>query len=148
MYPDENQSKLMDVNAWLDKTSDMSWGNAANTSIPLLLTNTALICQYVKAAGSFKCPGDSYNDPTTGARVRSYSMNGVLGGTAPNPKGPAPNGGTFFGGGGLGAATKPGDLNLPGPVNVFVVLDEHPDSINDAIYAFNPGSPPGSGNLA
>ena len=31
------------------------------------------------------------------------------------------------------------ELNTPGPVNVFVILDEHPDSINDGVYTFNAG---------
>jgi len=143
MYPDENQNKFMDNNAWLDHNSDMSWGNPLNTSVGLLLTNTALIAPYVRSAAAFKCPSDVYNDPTTGARVRSYSMNGVLGGHTPTVKGPAPGGGTFFGQGGAGDANKPGDLNRPGPSSVFVMLDEHPDSINDAIFAFDPGYPPG-----
>jgi prepilin-type N-terminal cleavage/methylation domain-containing protein len=143
MYPDENNNKLMDNNSWLDKASDMSWGLPVNTSVGLLLTNTALITEYVKSAGAFKCPGDLYNDPATGTRVRSYSMNGVLGGHTPNVKGPAPGGATFFGQGGLGDASKLTDLNFPGPSSVFVMLDEHPDSINDAIFAFNPGAPPG-----
>jgi hypothetical protein len=67
-------------------------------------------------------------------------MNGALGGHTPLVKGPAPGGATFFGNGGLGDTSKMSDLNNPGPVNVFVMLDEHPDSINDAIFAFNPGS--------
>jgi prepilin-type N-terminal cleavage/methylation domain-containing protein/prepilin-type processing-associated H-X9-DG protein len=146
MYPDENNNKLMDVNAWLDKASDMTWGNSANTSTGLLLTNTALITPYIKSAGTFKCPGDNYNDPATGTRVRSYSLNGILGGTAPNPPatGTAPGGATFYGNPGWGAAKTPSDLNTPGPANIFTMLDEHPDSINDAIYAFNPGYGPGS----
>jgi len=140
MFPDENDNKLMDNNSWLDKASDMSWGNPANRSVGLLLTNTALITQYVKSAKVFKCPSDKYDDTITGGeRVRSYSMNGVLGGHTPNVKGTAPGGGTFYGQGGLGDCSKPGDLTHPGPANVFVMLDEHPDSINDAIYAFDPG---------
>lgn len=143
MYPDENNNKLMDNNSWLDKNCDMSWGNPANTSVGLLLTNTALMMQYARSAGAYKCPADNYDDPTTGVRVRSYSMNGVLGGHTPTVKGPAPGGGTFFGSGGLGDTSKMSDLNNPGPSSVYVMLDEHPDSINDAIFAFNPGCPPG-----
>jgi hypothetical protein len=134
----------MDNNSWLDKSDDMTWGNPNNTSVGLLLTNTALMSQYVRSAKAYKCPADNFNDPTTGERVRSYSMNGVLGGHTPNVKGLAPGGGTFFGQGGLGDATKMTDLNAPGPANVYVMLDEHPDSLNDAIFAFNPGCPMGS----
>ncbi len=139
MFPDENDNRLMDANSWLDKACDMTWGNPNNTSVGLLLTNTAEIVQYVKSAAVFKCPADRYDDPATGVRVRSYSMNGVLGGHVPNVKGSAPGNGTYYGQGGLGDCSKPGDLNQPGPANVFVMLDEHPDSINDALYAFDPG---------
>ena len=126
MYQDESNGKFMDNNSWLDKTSDMSWGKPENASVGLLLTNTALIVPYVKSAGTFKCPGDIYDDPVTGVRVRSVSMNGVLGGHTPTVKGPGPGGTTFFGSGGLGDCSKPGDLNNPGPANVLVILDEHP----------------------
>jgi prepilin-type N-terminal cleavage/methylation domain-containing protein/prepilin-type processing-associated H-X9-DG protein len=147
MYPDENQNKLVDVTAWLDKNCEMRWGDPRNNSASLLLTNTALIAPYAKSAGVFKCPADNFDDPATGPRVRSYSMNGVLGGNFPVVKGPAPGGGMFFGSGNLGlgfGTTKPSDLNKPGPSSVFVILDEHPDSINDAIFAFNPGFSPGA----
>jgi prepilin-type N-terminal cleavage/methylation domain-containing protein/prepilin-type processing-associated H-X9-DG protein len=147
MYPDENNNQFMDVTAWLDKNCDMTWGNPANTSTGLLLTNTALMMQYARSARAYKCPADNYNDPATGERVRSYSMNGVLGGHTPNVEGTPPGGGMFFGADGAskgaGSATKLQDLNHPGPADVFVILDEHPDSINDAIFAFNPGFPPG-----
>jgi prepilin-type N-terminal cleavage/methylation domain-containing protein len=146
MYPDENNNQLMDVSAWVDKASDMTWGDPRNTSTGLLLTNTALISQYARSAKAFKCPADIYDDPATGARVRSYSMNGVLGGHTGDAQGLAPGGGHYFGSGaqslGFGCM-KPSDLNTPGPSNIYVVLDEHPDSINDAIYAFNPGWPAG-----
>jgi prepilin-type processing-associated H-X9-DG protein len=31
------------------------------------------------------------------------------------------------------------DLAKPGPARIFVFVDEHPDSIDDAIFALNPG---------
>ncbi len=142
MYPDENNNQLMDVYSWIDGNCVMTWGDPRNTSTGLLLTNTALICQYARSAKAFKCPADLYNDPATGERVRSYSMSGVLGGHTGDAKGQAPGGGTFFGAGaqstGVGAL-KPGDLNRPGPSSIYVILDEHADSINDAVYAFDPG---------
>jgi len=144
MFPDDNNGTFVDNNQWLDKADDMTWGNKANTSVGLLMTNTALLIPYIKSAKVFKCPGDIYDDPTPGVRVRSYSMNGALGGHTPTVKGPAPGGKTYFGSGGAGDATKMSDLNFPGPTQVYVILDEHPDSINDGIYAFNPGCPPGS----
>jgi prepilin-type N-terminal cleavage/methylation domain-containing protein len=146
MYPDENNNRLMDVYSWIDGNCVMTWGDPRNTSTGLLLTNTALISQYARSAKVFKCPADNYDDPTTGERVRSYSMNGVIGGHTGDVKGTAPGGGLFYGTGSLGAgvgALKTGDLNRPGPSSIFVMLDEHADSINDAVFAFNPGFLPG-----
>jgi prepilin-type processing-associated H-X9-DG protein len=34
------------------------------------------------------------------------------------------------------------ELLKPGPANTFVVVDEHPDSINDGVYQFAAGYPP------
>jgi prepilin-type processing-associated H-X9-DG protein len=34
------------------------------------------------------------------------------------------------------------DLNKPGPVNTFVILDEQGDSINDGTFMLNPGYSP------
>ena len=90
----------MDANSWLDKNCDMTWGDPRNTSTGLLLTNTALI---VPIRQIRRAPSNArriiYDDPATGERVRSYSMNGVLGGHTAHVKGPAPGGGLFLGAG-------------------------------------------------
>ena len=31
------------------------------------------------------------------------------------------------------------DLQTPGPSSIFLTLDEHPDSVNDALFMFDPG---------
>jgi len=31
------------------------------------------------------------------------------------------------------------DLNTPGPANIYVILDEHPDSIDDGAFALDAG---------
>jgi prepilin-type processing-associated H-X9-DG protein len=31
------------------------------------------------------------------------------------------------------------DLNTPGPANIYVILDEHPDSINDGAFMLDAG---------
>ncbi len=61
-------------------------------------------------------------------------MNSGLGG---NPtfgnKYPTDNPRTYF------SAHKPSELKSPGPANIFVILDEHPDSINDATFSLDAG---------
>jgi len=110
---------------------------------------------YVKSPGSYKCPADTHEAPE-GPHVRSVSMNGALGGKAPAVQGvyPTPPGRNYYGSGSPGGAPftsgamRTSDLNTPGPVNIYVILDEQADSIaavnGDATYAFDPGCPPTS----
>jgi prepilin-type processing-associated H-X9-DG protein len=100
-------------------------------------TNTAAVVgsgigPYTGAAGVYKCPSDNVlSDLQRGlgwnARVRSYSMNAMIG-----------DAGTF---------TQSGfNLNfpdytqffkatsIPQPSDIFVFLDEHPDSIDDGYF--------------
>ena len=67
-------------------------------------------------------------------RVRSVSMNAALGGN-PQIDNLIP-GRTYV------AARKQSELIKPGPVLVWVTLDEHPDSINDAVFHLMEGRPP------
>jgi prepilin-type processing-associated H-X9-DG protein len=122
-------------------SSYMDWGTAGNN------TNTAALLDgamglYVKSAALFKCPADNYMKPgvTPGPRVRSISMNGVLGNSAGTVQGISPGGRYYYGSGGnLGGARIMSDLAVPGPASVFVIVDEHPDSINSGVFSFDPG---------
>src|SRR5438445_4827443 len=85
----------------------------------------------------YKCPADIYtcvegnhNLP----RVRSVSMNGYIEGNAYlTSKSGAPNQSIWYGGAYL-AYNKISDIVRPPPNNLFVFLDEHPDSINDGWF--------------
>ena len=144
MYQGDSADRLMLNPGWV-AGSQMWTANTDNTNtVKMVDPNQSLMATYVKSIGSYKCPGDIESAPE-GPRVRSYSMNGVLGGKAPNVQGQNPPGRNYFGAGGtLGrGALKVGDLNIPGPVNIYVVLDEQADSMSavngDATYAFDPG---------
>lgn len=143
MYQGDWQENLMPAGSWVVGSPGEDYNSSdGNTNIDQLIGSGALISAYVKSPGLFKCPGDKVL-AANGDRMRSYSMNGVIGAATSNVQGPAPGGGTFFGSAGsspgLGATKKIGDLIVPGPANIFLFLDEHPDSINDALFAFNPG---------
>ncbi len=151
-YPD-NDDKLMLNPGWV--AGAMMWNSGTdNTNTALLVDRTqSLMAKYVASAGVYKCPSDIVPAPN-GTRVRSYSMNGALGGKAPTVQGtaPTPPGRNYYGSGApAGApfsdgALKANDLNEPGPVNIFVVLDEQADSMSavngDATFAFDPGYAP------
>jgi prepilin-type N-terminal cleavage/methylation domain-containing protein len=124
----------------------MDWTpNPQNTNLDLL--RAGLLGPYMgKSAGAYKCPADNYLAPEQlaigfQARVRSYSMNGFLGlysecSTCVN--GPVGSGTdpTFSGYNAINTGwpqyLKVAYINQP--ANIFVFLDEHPNSINDGYF--------------
>jgi prepilin-type N-terminal cleavage/methylation domain-containing protein len=149
MYSDDNNDLLMLPGNWVNAGSGYNfedWTASEGNTDPSLILNpgtdgkAALIAPYIRNPAAFKCPSDNY-ELYGKPRVRSVSMNGALGGsptfgTAYPPSAPR----TYF------SATKTSDLKVPGPVNIWVILDEHPDSINDAAFMLNAGLYSGSGD--
>jgi len=94
----------------------------------------ALLGKYLQNAEVFKCPADMSTvriGKETLPRIRSISMSQSFG------RNPTQGGGA---GQWLPYSTylnyvKEGDMANPGPSNLFVFLDEHPNSINDAAFA-------------
>jgi prepilin-type N-terminal cleavage/methylation domain-containing protein len=117
----------------------MSWdANPDNTNTFKLIDPNTPLGSYVKSYLVWKCPADNYKSAANpGPRVRSLSMNGVLGNGLGNLS-PVPFPGRTY----AKKVTKLTELVTPGPARVFVFLDEHPDSINDAIFQTIAGSPP------
>ena len=125
---------------------NMDWiGGPDNTNSSILVDTSGtngFLGPYLKSTGVWKCPSDNYATPY-GARVRTLSLNAVLVGSpltvSQSPNYPIPR--KYFNN---PACTRMTDLNVPGPASVWVTLDEHPDSINDAIFHFIPGYIPAS----
>jgi prepilin-type processing-associated H-X9-DG protein len=126
----------------------MSWLTGAagsdNTNADIVLNpTTSALAPYLKSSTIFKCPADKYQaSGSPGPRIRSLSMNGALSGgsgSGPTVKGTSPGGRTYYGAGTGGPARKSSDLVTPGPSLIFVWLDEHADSINDATFMLDPG---------
>ncbi len=108
--------------------------------------------QYTRSTAIYKCPADKYVGPLQRAagiksRPRSYSMNGFFGAFLP-PEKILPN--SF-------AALHPSVNNnyptyrqfltstsIRHPSQSFVLLDEHPDSINDGYFQTDPTPTPSS----
>lgn len=92
-----------------------------------------------KAVAIYKCPGD-LSQGFQGPRNRSISMNSQMGGgvvatisgggqaTVVNQYGAGQNWKIY---------NKQSDINNPSPVNAWVFIDEHPDSINDGLFRVN-----------
>lgn len=124
----------------------MSWGVTDGTAAGIREDDTTGITQapFFKYTGSlpvYKCPGDNYvsqQQLAAGitARVRSYSMNMFFGANVPPGMGPATTSNrqypTFR------QFLKAG--SIPNPANLYVMMDEHPDSINDGFLDTNPNT--------
>ena len=140
MYQGDESEKLMLVGSWIDAGDWLDFQpHNSNTNTTLLVGSTSLMATYVKAAGSYKCPGDQ-KAALNGPRVRSISMfqsAGAGGGGSPGTQFVNGNGKNYF------AAKKSSDLSTPGPVNCIVFVDEHGDGINDGSFACKYGEPVG-----
>jgi len=111
-----------------------------------LLAPQTLLSPYVKQISSYKCAADKLLVQNR-ARSRSYSMSNAVGSRS---CGPQTGGGGRIGapvGGGWLCGTwqdpdpsyvtfgKMGSFVAPGPANTWVIMDENPLSINDALFA-------------
>jgi prepilin-type N-terminal cleavage/methylation domain-containing protein len=113
------------VNGWL------TWGPDTDNTNTLNLKNSLLGPYTTAPVGIYKCPADGYLSPPQRARgwslrVRSNSMNGFVEGGLYNDR----SGGStwypqYF------RYDKMSDIIRPPPSELWVFVDEHPDSIND-----------------
>ena len=131
MFTVDNQEQLVSNPGWIENTPYLDFGTStANTNIQMMIGTNALMAEYIKSDGVYKCPGDK-TPAANGDRVRSIAMNAAMGGNPMVPSGPV-NGKTYL------KARKTGDLN-PSPSNIFVTLDEQADWLDDGTFSFDPG---------
>jgi hypothetical protein len=118
----------------------MDWTASPDNTNASLIAN-GLLGPYVPQPKIYKCPADVYLSPLQTAkgfpeRVRSISMNGYIegGGYAHSGAGNVwyPTYRAYF---------KESDLTAPAPANLWVFVDEHPDSINDGWLVEDMSSP-------
>jgi prepilin-type N-terminal cleavage/methylation domain-containing protein/prepilin-type processing-associated H-X9-DG protein len=154
MYTDDNNGTLcrnMEGNGGVGATPDQTWvlgwedftpNNPDNTNV--LAISKGLLGPYTRNnSGIYKCPADIYLALQGGAklpRLRSISMNAYIEGGA---YGNSP-GQTWYPQ--FCAYNKLSDIVRPPPPNLFVFLDEHPDSINDGWMIVDPQTPTAWGN--
>ncbi len=108
----------------------MTWNNA--TFLPdntnwVMLTSGQIGPYVAKNPGIFHCPADSSAARGQSLRVRSISMNACVGQRVDIGVGAATYGAPYF------QVNKVTDFRSPS--KTFVFLDEHPDSINDGLFA-------------
>ncbi len=124
----------------------MDWTAAPDNTNSSLIQRGLLGPYMAKSTGAYKCPGDHYLSTVQmqagfPARVRSYSMNAFLGHYSPCTScaaGPSGSGTDY---------TYEGEsqydedwpqfvkiAGIPQPSQIYLFLDEHPDSINDGFF--------------
>ncbi len=116
---------------WVNNILDWSTSNSDNTNTATI-TEASLSPYANRAVGIYRCPSDQalsaiQRQAGWSGRVRSYSMNAMVGDagelSATGINLNNPDYVQFFR---LSA--------IPRPANIFVFLDEHPDSINDGYF--------------
>jgi prepilin-type N-terminal cleavage/methylation domain-containing protein/prepilin-type processing-associated H-X9-DG protein len=144
MFPANNEDEsasttFTGVNpAWVDGWENYDASHADNTNTDLVtLGQYSQVGPYIKSPAVFRCPADpSYNGGASGIpRVRSCSMNQAIG---PNTNGTStfpgqPDQGAWLSDATYNVYLKESDVRAP--ANIWLLLDEHPDSINDAAFA-------------
>jgi prepilin-type processing-associated H-X9-DG protein len=129
MYAADNDERVAEAMHWVEGGLNFSGGNSANTNLQLLLHGQ--IGPYAKNPLVFKCPADKSTVKIRGKihpRVRSISMSQSFGSVSRGSGQWLPHA-TYR------VYVKTSDMSVPGPSKLFVLLDEHPGSINDAAFA-------------
>lgn len=170
MYNNDNDGKFpYNVSAGQAACDNINWvagymnyniANPDNTNTSLLIDpHHSLLALYQSNPKTYKCPADPTRSGGTQGqpRVRSYSMSEAIGGNT---------NGTVYGsdlksviqGKWLDSTSDSGLVNQPdyhtvylresmmtaglGPADIWILVDEDPDNINDAAFAVNmPSSP-------
>lgn len=126
MYADDHDSKVATAFDWV--TGSFDYGNSPDNTNTVLLSQ-GLLGPYVKNVGVYKCPADlsrSLTSRTAGTpRVRSISMNQAFR-RHPVEHWSSP---PWF------IYPKTSAMTRPHPSLLWVIIDENPDSINDAAFA-------------
>jgi prepilin-type processing-associated H-X9-DG protein len=149
MYAEDNLQKTINNFGVADTISGLNsnWvNNVMSWSADSKVTNTALLKIGPLAAYTrdithiFKCPADNFLSPIQRAagfteRARSFAMNGFFGPFTPNSNDPWSSGrNTFLPN--YRQWLKVTDVGKPD--RYFVIIEEHPDSINDGLFINNP----------
>jgi prepilin-type N-terminal cleavage/methylation domain-containing protein/prepilin-type processing-associated H-X9-DG protein len=125
--------------SWVN--GEMTWNTtdvAGNSVTNVNGITQAPFFKYTGNVAVYKCPADNYVSAAQVAagitsRPRSYSMNGFFGANSPGATANTfyPNYRQFLK---SGSIVNPSDL--------YVTLDEHPDSINDGLFQASPQTTP------
>ena len=154
MYPDDNADWLTkpgnsgtELYAWVAGWLDFSPTTRDNTNrLDLVDPARAKFAPYIKAADVYKCPADRSAVKVGGSmvpRVRSMGMSQAMGGPGPWLSPPGYNESQRK----YKVFLKANDMSNPGPARLWVLMDEHPDSINAGGFANMMVESPGAARI-
>jgi prepilin-type N-terminal cleavage/methylation domain-containing protein len=120
---------------WVSGILDWSLNSVNTNTSDLVNDQYSLLGDYLgNNPALFTCPADHYASPLQQLlgwhqRSRTVAMNGAIGDGYKygNPGSP-------FGWTPWYVAKKTTDFHVPGPSDCWVIMDEHPDSIDDAVF--------------
>jgi prepilin-type N-terminal cleavage/methylation domain-containing protein len=119
-------SMYMNTNSWVGGV--LSWNSLNTDNTNTVLIRNALLFPYVNNVNVYKCPADQ-SRTTAGPRDRSYSMNAFVGQTAQVGQPPIT---TAF----PGYILFLKEAQITHPADTLIFVDEHPDTINDGLWAW------------
>jgi prepilin-type N-terminal cleavage/methylation domain-containing protein/prepilin-type processing-associated H-X9-DG protein len=145
-YPEDSRG-VLPVNDETQPAADASWpgwakgwldyaGSADDTNTALLADpQHGQLAPFLNSTAVFKCPADrSLSNGGSGPpRTRSYSMNQAIG---PGGDGTANGQGSWLPASQFFVYCKESAFINPNPFDLWLLVDEHPDSINDGGFAF------------
>lgn len=133
---------------WVGGSMDPVAGNVDATNTTYDLVTSAGLGKYVANPGVYHCPADHSILMGYGQRSRSISMNSAIGTVYNHPSPPNLAIGSAVGSEWLSGTYMGGEPNTsmwqtygkasqfirPGPAMTWLTVDEHPNSINDAVF--------------
>ncbi len=136
--PDDPNNKLYSQ-AWMHGILDYNAGNSANWDATNTIMKGAIWPYTGNSLGIYKCPADKSSvKPSSGPyrgqtvpRIRSLSMNSWMRMNQGDWKY------TWFGDQTFRAYFRSSDFVDPGPSMTWVLIDEHPDSMNDGFFCID-----------
>lgn len=135
MYADDHEGALCPnaggKGAWVEGIMSFDTNFRDNTNILYLADpRYAKLAPYVPSAGVYRCPADRSDvrvDLKTYRRVRTLAMNEGVGSNAEGTALPAGFGWKVF--------RKMNEIIAPSPSQLWILIEQHPDSINDGRFA-------------
>jgi prepilin-type N-terminal cleavage/methylation domain-containing protein/prepilin-type processing-associated H-X9-DG protein len=133
MYSGDNQ-EFLPPNPRNPTTANPGWilckmNNAIEATNSMLLQQ-GLLYPFNQSTAIYRCPAAKTSDPAVVQRVRSYAMNCYMNG---EDVGQMKEGLTGF-----KVNRKTADITAPSPAQAFVLLDEHPNTIDDGHFGTAP----------